>query len=115
MKKIIFNVSEKKTEWEWIKSFDNFFIKIAPKWFELMAWLLILGSLYFISDNYDLILVGLIYYLSYFFLFFYLQGVFYSIEITGISQKISVIISGSLTAVSLLLVTVIVRQISDKI
>jgi CHASE3 domain sensor protein len=41
------NLKAKKTETEWQKTLDNFWMKAAPQWFEWLGWILILGAITF--------------------------------------------------------------------
>lgn len=53
------NLKEEKTEQEWQKTFDEFWLKFTPKWFEWLGWLLIIGALNYITELSDSVILQL--------------------------------------------------------
>lgn len=70
--------SAKKTEAEWQKTIDYFFLNFTPKWFTFLGWLLILGVLKYIDLETDSRWISLIYGISFMTFFFFLQSAFYN-------------------------------------
>ena len=68
------------TEAGWQNRLDRLLLVAAPKWFEWMEWLLILGALTFVSEKTSNIAVQLITSISYVFLLLYFQHYFYKFE-----------------------------------
>ena len=96
------NFKTKKTEAGWLKILDNFWLKITPKWFEWLGWIIILGILTFgVKQTQNLFLKFTLNF-SYAILFLYLQSVFFSLEFYGLpfvkSKKIRRGISIALSA-----------------
>jgi hypothetical protein len=71
--------SVKKTEAEWIQATDDFGIRFAPKWFELLKWVFIIAALHFAAMKTRSTFVSLLETLSNGALFLYLQAVLYDI------------------------------------
>lgn len=119
--KIDFNA--KKTEAEWQKVLDDFWMKAAPKWFEWIGWIIILGAFTFLRKTQENIIIKVVLGISYIALFFYLQSFFFSVKFYGLpfikSEKarriISLILSGFLSYGTWLFLRKVVFQISGKI
>jgi len=78
------DLSAKKTEAEWGKAIDSFFLYATPLWFDWLKWIIIMGAIQVVADKTQDRLVQMIYHLSYFFLAWYMFGFFYRIEFQGI-------------------------------
>ena len=91
------NLSARKTEAEWSKANDDFFLKATPIWFDWLKWIFIMGAIQVIADKTHDRSVQLIMGTSYFFFMFYMFAYFYNIEFHGIplikSERIRRIVS----------------------
>jgi hypothetical protein len=113
----------KKTEAEWQKTLDDFWMKATPKWFEWSGWIIILGAFTFLSKTQENMIIKVITGISYIALFFYFQSFFFSFEFHGIPfvkfEKVRRIISLTLSALlsygTWLFLCEVVSQISGKI
>jgi len=73
----------KDTELGWMERVDKYIIKIAPAWFSLLGWVLILGAMHFLhKQSESLILAGIIG-ISWYLFIRYLIAIFYRIEIVS--------------------------------
>ncbi len=81
-KKIDFNA--RKTELKWIHWLDKTALNYVPKWFNFLRWIVLLGFLNYLSETSNDWKVKLIYLISMFGLFVYLQGYFYSYKFEGV-------------------------------
>lgn len=112
----------KKTEAEWQKALDDFWMKATPKWFEWLGWIIILGAFTFLNKTQENLIIKVITGISYIALFFYLQSFFFSFEFHGLpfvkSEKvrriISLILSVLLSYGAWLFLREVVSQISGK-
>jgi len=94
----------KKTEYEWQKSFDKYWLQFTHQWFEWLGWILIVGAITYLSDKSNNLILKATSAISYLILFFYFQSYFYSIEFHGLlwikkensRRVISIFISGFL-------------------
>jgi hypothetical protein len=117
------DLKAKKTEAGWQKAVDDFWLKAAPKWFEWLSWVLILGVFTFLDKNYKIPIVSAVTIISYLSLLFYLQSFFFSIEFHGvpfvksdrIRRLISLLLSGILSYSVWLFLYRIVSAITGKI
>ena len=117
------NLKEKKTETEWQKAIDNFWIKAIPRWFEWLGWVLILGTFTFLAEETQNKTLKIVSIVSYFGVFFYLQSFFYTVNIYGFphikSEKaerfLSLIISAILSLALWFLLSNLVTEIQGKI
>lgn len=66
------------TEAERIKSIDKFWLSFVPNFFQLLEWLLIIGFLKYLVEQYNLVLLKALLALSYLFLLFYVSSGLYS-------------------------------------
>ncbi len=66
----------KKTEAEWTETFDAFWRKFIPLWFDWLGWVLILGAVKYLGEQTNSPILKLIYVLSNIGLFWYLNAVF---------------------------------------
>ena len=104
MNKMKIDFQSKKTEYEWQKSFDKFWLKFTHQWFEWLGWILIVGAITYLSEKSNNFIQKATKAISYLLLFFYFQSYFYSIEFYGIlwvkkektRRVISIVISGFL-------------------
>ena len=118
--KIDFKV--KKTEAEWQKALDDFWMKATPQWFEWLEWLLILGAIHFLAEQTQSVILRLVSATSYAALFFYLQSFFFSLEFHGfplikserVRRLMSLVLSAILAMALWLLFTRLVSQIEGK-
>lgn len=69
---------EKKTEAEWQKTIDDFWLGFTPLWFDFLQWLLVIGAIGFASSITSNIYLRSINIFSYFALFSYLQSTFFT-------------------------------------
>jgi len=72
--KIHFNT--KKTEADWQRVLDDFWIKTTPRWFEWLGWVLILGAFSFLTKLTQNMILNIACGFSCVALFFYLQSFF---------------------------------------
>lgn len=80
-KKSLWTLSKPEHEAELIHKQDSFFFRATPRWFEFVGWLLILGSLDYLSSqtkHWFVYFVYALYGISYLFLYFYLQSFLYN-------------------------------------
>lgn len=77
------NLFTKKTEAEWIKAQDDFFLKATPIWFDWLKWIFIMGAIQVVADKTHDPLVRLINGSSYVLLMFYMIAYFDKIEFNG--------------------------------
>ncbi len=75
---------EKDTEAGWQKRLDKFWLAAAPKWFEWIGWLFLLGALKFVEKKTSNFTVTVISNVSYVLLFMYFQSHFYQFEFVNI-------------------------------
>jgi hypothetical protein len=112
-------INTRKTELEWQKSIDRFWISFAQKWFEWMGWILILGALHYATIKVSTPGIKQIYYFSYVVFFLYFQSFFYQFEIKfsspNISKKkirvISLLLSGSIGTVVYLILSQVISAL----
>ncbi len=69
--------SIKRSEYEWTIVIDDFFVGFVPKWFSFIGFLLALGALKYVEQRSNSIAVDIVYVVTFFFLIFYLQALFY--------------------------------------
>ncbi len=97
------DLKKKKTEYEWNKAFDNFWLKATPLWFDWLKWVAILGGITFLSNTTNNYLLKIASNVSYLMLFFYLQSFFFSIEFKGFpfikNERVTRVISIFLSAI----------------
>ena len=94
----------KKTEAEWQRAIDRFWLALTPRWFEWLSWITILGVITFLAEKTNSSAMNLIKIISYIALFMYFQSFFFKFELenipgiqsAGIARLISLLISGSL-------------------
>lgn len=123
MKKIKINLNEKKTEAGWQEAIDSFWLNVTPKWFELLEWVIIIGAFTFLAKQTQNMILNIVSGISYFLVFFYLQSVFFSLEIFGFpkisserSRRImSLTISAILSFGLWLILTKLISEIQGKI
>ncbi len=119
--KIDFNT--KKTEADWQRVLDDFWVKATPRWFEWLDWVTILGAFSFLTKLTQNVIISIAYGFSYVALFFYLQSFFFSLDFHGFpfvkSEKIrrlmSLLISGILSYGIWLFLSSLVLEIRGKI
>lgn len=119
--KIDFNT--RKTEAEWQKAFDDFWLKATPNWFKWLGWVIILGAFTFLSKTQKNTIIDVVVGISYAALFFYFQSFFYSIEFHGFPfvksenarRTISLILSGLLSGGTWLFLHKVLLAIPGKI
>lgn len=112
----------KRTEAEWQRVIDDFWMKATPKWFEWLGWVLILGAFTFLANQTQNVILKFASGFSYIALFFYLQSFFFSLEFHGLPivksettrRLISLFISGILTSGTLLFLIRLTSEISGK-
>jgi hypothetical protein len=100
------NLSAEKTEAEWLKAIDRFFLHATPVLFKWLEWMIIIGAIQVIANKTQDVSVYLILFICYWFLLFYFISFFYSIEFYGIpwikSEKrrrtLSIVLSGLLSS-----------------
>lgn len=117
------HLKAKKTESEWQRVLERFWKKVTPRWFEWLEWILILGVLQFVVEQTRSLILSIVCAFSYLALFFYLQGVFYSVEIYGFPwvksertrRMLSLIVSGILSYALWLLLIRLVSEIRGKV
>jgi hypothetical protein len=117
------NLNAKKTEFEWQKTWDIFWIKITPLWFDWLQWILVLGVIGYLAQQTKNPALSIIYAFSYMAFYFYLQGIFYSLEFTGFpriktkrAQRVmSLILSGIIAFAAWLLISSVISQIQGKV
>ena len=117
------NFQARKTEHEWQKSVDLFWLKYIPKWYEFLNWIALLGIFSFLSDLIKDWKITSLYIISNIGLFFYLQSYFFNIKIEGIpfvkkkrsKRIVSVIIGGLISLGVYLLIENIIPKISGKV
>jgi hypothetical protein len=68
----------KKSEYEWAKTIDAFFLNLTPAWFDFVTKLLLLGALKYLKDHENNWLVTIIYAFSFIIFYFYLQSILYN-------------------------------------
>jgi hypothetical protein len=99
------NFKARKTELQWQEDFDNFWVGAMPLWFDWLQWIIVLGVVSFLAQQSRNIVLLITYTFSYIALFFYLQGIFFTIEFKGfplmkskrLQKVISIVISGILS------------------
>lgn len=72
------DLTSKKSEADWIKSVDNFWLTFTPRFFELIEWLLVVGLLKYLSERYDLFVLKVVLGFSYLFLTLYVSSGLYT-------------------------------------
>ena len=116
------NFKAKKTELQWQEDFDNFWIKATPLWFDWLQWIIVLGVLSFFAQQSKNIVLLITYAFSYIALFFYLQGIFFSLEFKGFpllkskrwQKAISIVVSGILSFSIWYFLTNLILQLQGK-
>ncbi len=73
----------RKTEEEWGKTLDSFFLEATPRIFQWVGWIIALAGIGYIREISGSNVVGFIYAIMYVFLFRYFFAYFYQIEFTG--------------------------------
>ena len=117
------NLKAKKTEAEWQKTLDNFWMKATPQWFEWLGWILILGAITFLAMETQNITLNIVSNVSYIALFFYLQSFFFSLEFHGFPlikteqnrRIVSLIVSAIFSCAVWLLLANLVSEIQGKL
>lgn len=66
------------------KTIDKVFLKVTPLWFTWLGWVIMIGGLDFLSEITNNVILKIVYVLSYWALWFYLQGLFFSLEFHGL-------------------------------
>ncbi len=123
MKKIKINLNEKKTEAGWQETIDSFWMNVTPKWFELLEWVIIIGAFTFLAKQTQNMILNIVSGISYISVFFYLQSVFFSLEIFGFPKIssgryrriVSLTISAILSLGLWLILNKLVSEIQGKI
>jgi hypothetical protein len=113
----------RKTEKKWQETLDSFWKKATPLWFDWLQWILVLGVIGFLAQQSRNIVLIITYAFSYIALFFYLQGMFFSVEFKGFpflktkrTQRItSLILSGILSIAIWYLLSRVISQIQGKV
>lgn len=119
--KIDFNA--RKTELEWQETLDNFWKRATPLWFDWLQWILVLGVIGYLAQQSRNVILIITYVFSYIALFFYLQGIFFSLEFKGLllikskrAQRIaSLILSGILSLAIWLFLAGLISQVQGKV
>jgi cellulose synthase/poly-beta-1,6-N-acetylglucosamine synthase-like glycosyltransferase len=117
------DLKAKKTEAEWQKALDNFWVKATPRWFQWLGWLIILGAITFLSEQTKSLLLILVSGASYFMLFFYFQSFFFSLELSGfpfikserVRRLVSLIVSAFLSLFVWYFMMSLVSEIQGKV
>jgi len=94
--KFDFTSKSERTEAEWIKTVDSFWLSFTPKFFQVLEWLFIMGALRFIGEKFDLLFIRFILAISYVCLMFYITAAFYALEFrfcNKLSRKVEFLIS----------------------
>ena len=76
------NLANKKTEEEFLKSRDNLYLSLIPKWFTLLGWIFILGGMNYLASSTGNKVLYFLYYLSLGMLFCFLEA-YLQFSITG--------------------------------
>jgi len=119
--KIDFSV--RKTELGWQETLDNFWKRVTPLWFDWLQWILVLGVIGYLAQQSRNVIIIITYTFSYVALFFYLQGLFFSLEFRGLplirskrAQRIaSLILSGILSLAIWLFLASLISQIQGRV
>lgn len=112
----------KDTELGWMERVDKCVIKIAPAWFSILGWVLILGAMHFLHKQSNSLILATIIGISWYLFIRYLIAVFYRIEIVTFPfvkspskiAFISSIISGGLAIVCWLSMSHVVNLLVDS-
>ena len=104
MKEIKVDLNTKKTEYEWQKVLDKFWLSATPQWFTWIGWITIMGVLRYLDEHTDNTAIAILNSCSYVFLFMYFLSYFYQIKFINmpliknesVARAISLIISGIL-------------------
>ncbi len=119
MKKIKINLNEKKTGAGWQEAIDSFWMNVTPKWFELLEWVIIIGAFTFLANLTKNMILNIISGISYISVFFYLQSVFFSLEIFGFpkisSERSRRIVSLTVSAILSLGLWLILNKLVSEI
>jgi hypothetical protein len=119
MKKIKINLNEKKTEAGWQEAIDSFWMNVTPKWFELLEWVIIIGAFTFLANLTKNMILNIVSGISYISVFFYLQSVFFSLEIFGFpkisSERSRKIVSLTISAILSLGLWLILNKLVSEI
>ncbi len=115
--------SARKTELGWQETLDNFWKRVTPLWFDWLQWTLVLGVIGYLAQQSRNVIIIVTYAFSYVALFFYLQGLFFSLEFKGLplirskrAQRIaSLILSGILSLAIWLFLASLISQIQGKV
>jgi hypothetical protein len=113
------NLKATKTEYEWGKALDSFWLKATPLWFDWMKWVFMIGALSYLEQTSHLAILRLAYGISYLFLFFYLQSFFNSIEFHGIpfikTERYARIVSLTFSAIFTIIIWLFLSNLVSKI
>jgi len=120
------NISAKKSEADWIKTLDNFYNKLAPLWFEILNWVIIIGIFHYLADITKNVVLIIITAISYFAFWKYCESHLLNIYWEGIpftknirSKRkiwgISIIIGGATSLGIFFLLQFIIKEISGKL
>lgn len=116
------NLKAEKTEYEWQKIIDKFWLIFTPNWFNWLSWVLIIGAITYLAEKSNNILLNVAEIISYLSLFHYLQAFFYSLEFHGIPfiknekvrRAISLLISAFLASGIFLFLSKLVFELKGK-
>jgi hypothetical protein len=117
------DLNTKKTELQWQETIDSFWKKVTPLWFDWLQWVLVLGVIGYIAQESRSTALAVCYEFSYIALFFYLQGLFFSIEFQGLpllkskrAQRItSFVLSGLLSLAIWFFLARIISELRGKV
>src|SRR5438128_3326483 len=77
------NIGAKKTESEWIRAFDNFWLSATPEIFKWLGWVAALAALTYIAQKGDAWLIRGLLHLYYVAIFFYFNSFFFQFTFTN--------------------------------
>lgn len=78
------NFNTEKSEYDWIKTSDTFWLMATPKIFEWLSWTIMLAAVSYASEYSNSAVLSVIRNTSYIALFLYYQSFFYQFRFTGI-------------------------------
>jgi hypothetical protein len=112
-----------KTEVESQKVWDQLWINITPLWFDWLQWVLVLGVIGYIANESQNVFLRIIYAFSYMAFYFYIQGIFYSLEFQRLpfvktkraKRMMSVALSGIMAVAIWVLISSVISELQGKV
>lgn len=106
-----------------IKTWDNFWIKVTPIWFDWMQWILVLGLVGYLVEQTRNIVLFIVYSFSYISFYFYIQGIFYAVDFQGFpfikskraQRGASIILSGIIAIIVWFLISSVISELKGKV